>query len=170
MMKKTFNQILSDWLTEDVSLIEDKEIELAQDFCTFLDSHFDEELNDLLSKMTTIPDSPAYNIEFQEQYIHEKPKENYWRGITATVNGIRILDIWLDERNSGDILYISLDSGLIPNRISRRGQESIELLREYDGQINPDTGLGGCCFLVEDKELVKARAMEIINRYFSLFK
>jgi len=51
-MKKNYTEIFKDWLQEDKSLILDKEIELAQDFCTYLDSNFDEEFKELMNKIS----------------------------------------------------------------------------------------------------------------------
>ena len=49
-------------------------------------------------------------IKFDEIYLDEKPKDNYWRGIIATINNITLLRIPLEENYCGsrhDILYVS---------------------------------------------------------------
>ena len=51
-MKKNYTEIFKDWLQEDKSMILDEEIELAQDFCTYLDNHFNDELNELIEKIS----------------------------------------------------------------------------------------------------------------------
>lgn len=56
---KKYSDIFKDWY-KDSTLVSDKEVELAQDFCTYLDSHFDEELKELLN---SIQDSPKSNYE-----------------------------------------------------------------------------------------------------------
>lgn len=49
--RKTYEDIFKEWLT-DTNLVEDGEIELTQDFCIYLDNHFDKELSSLLEEIS----------------------------------------------------------------------------------------------------------------------
>lgn len=51
-------------------------------------------------------------ITFKEQYIDEKPKYNYWRGIGVNIGELRLLDIVYEEGYSSGEFYIV--SRLIP--------------------------------------------------------
>jgi len=50
-MSKTFKDIFKEWIPEDKSLISKEEMELSEDFCTYLDNHFDDKLKELLEAM-----------------------------------------------------------------------------------------------------------------------
>jgi hypothetical protein len=112
-------------------------------------------------------------IKFDEIYLDEKPKDNYWRGIIATINNITVLRIPLEENYCGsrhDILYVSPDGGLIPYYIvPRGGLDSIKIGEEIENE-DPDSPFNNNTFKIEDKELAKKRAVEIIHEYFSLFE
>jgi hypothetical protein len=51
-----FRQIFDAWLS-DISMVSKEEIELSQDFCTYLDSHFNRELHELFAEMSQSQES-----------------------------------------------------------------------------------------------------------------
>lgn len=107
------------------------------------------------------------NVEFIEQYIHEEPEnENSWRGINVLVNGVRLIDISLIEDNFiGDHFVIELTK--IPPVIFKfKKSKKVEIIND---QPTDDWGFGNTKFRLEDKEKAKERAVDLINRYFSLF-
>lgn len=111
-------------------------------------------------------------ITFDESYIYEKPKRNYWRGISVQLNGIDMLQIAYQENFGWDhIKTLSVTpsgSGVIPGHLFIKGETV--MLFDYKDQENPNSELGGTRFKLEDKEKAKARAIEIIQKYFKLFQ
>jgi len=106
-------------------------------------------------------------ITFEESYLDEKPKGNYWRGITVKINNVRMLQI---ELYNGD-LCVSLGFGIIPYIICPSFNERIDLGDYEDTEPGKygDPQYGGMTFKLEDKDRAKARAVEIIERYFAIF-
>jgi len=50
MSKETYTSIFKKWVGE-AELVSKEELEIAEDFCTYLDSHYNEELKELLEEM-----------------------------------------------------------------------------------------------------------------------
>lgn len=90
------------------------------------------------------------NITFEESYIDEKPKGNYWRGIKVKLNGMYLLDIHFDGKDTG--FYITYKT--IPTEILVDG-EFVKLCNTS---------------YIRDKEKVKEEALNCIINYFKLFQ
>ena len=61
-LRETYAGIFKKWVGE-ADFVSKEEFEISEDFCTYLDSHFDEELIGLFSKLQPEPDE-------QKEYIH----------------------------------------------------------------------------------------------------
>lgn len=106
-------------------------------------------------------------ITFKEQYLDEKPEGNYWRGISVKINEVKMLEI---ELYNGD-LRITLGSGIIPHYLYPSFHENIPMgdYKNTEPGKYGDPQYGGMTFKIEDKERAKARAVEIIEKYFAVF-
>jgi hypothetical protein len=95
-------------------------------------------------------------LEFTEQYIDEAPERNYWRGISASLNGMRVFDGTLITSKYEPYMF-SLDvasNGPIPNLVFLKGLETWKAHR----------GRG-----MKDVDDFKKSCKEIIEEYFNLF-
>lgn len=73
-------------------------------------------------------------LVFKESYIDEKPTENYWRGISASINGIRIFDIHYEEKKNNFDLdsHFYIRSKLLPEPIMNDKLDFIYLKGIFD--------------------------------------
>ena len=106
-------------------------------------------------------------ITFEEHHLDEKPEGNYWRGIMVKLGGITMLQIELYEGN----LCITLGAGVIPHHLYQSFHVNIPMgdYEETEPGKYDDPTYGGMTFKMEDKDRAKARAVEIINKYFAVF-
>jgi len=112
------------------------------------------------------------DLKFTEQYLYEKPKENYWRGITVSIKGIIICDIemymstepitveeqkdpdfWIPMKSPRSVLYINPNRGLIPRTlIGSQSSADIHLLKHKR-------------FLLSEIEDAKEEVRNLVKRY-----
>tara|TARA_R110000772_G_scaffold17946_3_gene50124 strand:+ start:218466 stop:218822 length:357 start_codon:yes stop_codon:yes gene_type:complete len=111
--------------------------------------------------------------KFKEHYLYEPPTENYYRGISVTMNGARLLSMEYDEdthpvtkeeedddefwiKENRKTLTIQLGD-LIPYHIYCKRGERIELCKHYR-------------FLLSDKNKAIEEANNIIKRFRNFLK
>ena len=87
MSRKKYADIFKEWAGDDESgLVSKEEVELSEDFCTYLDSHFDTELKELIDAMA--PNDKVQNMAACLLSIYDSLKladnEQLWEGETLT--------------------------------------------------------------------------------------
>ena len=113
------------------------------------------------------------SVDFIEQYLYEKPKDNYFRGISVNINGVRLLSLNLehdrepitnDEIMDTDLFLLekrySLSfnfDGAIPSQLTGNKAENDIFFLEHKR------------FLLSDIEGAKKETVEIIRRYIQFF-
>lgn len=95
-------------------------------------------------------------LEFIEQYIDEKPVENYWRGINAICDGITVFDIHYRDtyKRFGGKSYFIIRPVFFPHNVMSENKIVIfeELKKEY-----------------YSKEEAKEAAQTLFEKYINLF-
>ena len=112
-------------------------------------------------------------VKFKEQYLYEVPIDNYFRGISVTMNGARLLSIEYGEDKHpvtteeeedndfwvmGDRKTLTIQLGdLIPYYLYCKNGVRIELCKQYR-------------FLLSDKKEAKKEAKKIIKRFINFLE
>jgi len=96
-------------------------------------------------------------LEFTEQYIDTKPTENYWRGISAYCDGIKVFDINYEEKvhKFDDPSYFYIRPTFFPTVVFDNKSNEIDL--GYIGKI------------YHSKEEAKEQCQVIFEKFIKLF-
>ncbi len=96
-------------------------------------------------------------LEFIEQYIDTKPTENFWRGISAFCDGIKMFDIHYTEKENrfDEPSHFYIRPSFFPTVV-------------FDDKLNQiDFGLVGKVYYT--KEEAKEQCQVIFENYIKLF-
>lgn len=117
------------------------------------------------------------NVEFKEQYLHNKPNHNAVRSLRLMVNGFKMIsfmleeddtspvteaerndpDFWLPRNKGRDVLYIAYDG------IIERDMVKIFNL-EYEKELHTRKS-----FLLSELDLAKQEALNVTEKYIQTF-
>ena len=109
----------------------------------------------------------AKTLTFEEHYLDEKPKTNYWRGINAYAGEVQIFSIPLqvndNEWHLGGKDYFFIENKFFPSLFYDRKLEQIQM-KSYFNYDDDNYGRK----LFTDKEKVKECAQKAFEEFLGL--